>query len=151
MREFPSYAIASVGAVLIRDGRILLVRRGFPPAQGKWSVPGGVIEAGESILDAARRELLEETNLSAEPLGVIALSQVVVREGESIKYHYVIVDVLFDEKSIKGEERPGGDATEISWVPLGELDSRADVTSTTKKLVSLIRRELKFLPKECIL
>lgn len=151
MREFPKYAIASVGAVLLREGKMLLVKRGFPPGKGKWSVPGGVIEAGEEVLEAARRELLEETNLRADPLGVLALSQVVVREGDSVKYHYVIIDVLFDWRSIQGEERPGGDAIEVSWIPLSDIESMPDVTSTTKRLASLMKGDLKYLPKECLL
>lgn len=146
MREFPRYAIASVGAVLLKEGRLLLVRRGFPPGQGKWSIPGGVIEAGESLLEAARRELLEETNLDAEPLGVVALSQVIVRESEFVKYHYVIADVLFDESSLSGEERPGGDAVEISWSPLDEVLSGEDVTSATRRLARILREGATYLP-----
>ncbi|MEM0042097.1 MAG: NUDIX hydrolase [Candidatus Korarchaeum sp.] len=145
MREFPSHAIASVGAVLLKEGRLLLVRRGFPPGQGKWSIPGGVVEAGESLLDAAKRELLEETNLNAEPLGVVALSQVIVREGDLIRYHYIIVDVLFDEGSLTGEEMPGGDAIDVSWFPLDEVLSRGDVTSTTKRLAGVLREGLSYL------
>lgn len=151
MREFPSYAIACVGAVLIRDGRLLLVRRGFPPGRGKWSIPGGVIEAGEDLLGAARRELLEETNLEAEPLGLVALSQVIVREGDLIRYHYVIADVLFDGSTIRGEERPGGDATDISWLPLDQIPSRDDVTSTTKRLVGVLGEGPRYLPVGSIL
>ncbi|MCS7102740.1 MAG: NUDIX hydrolase [Candidatus Korarchaeum sp.] len=145
MREFPRYAIASVGAVLLRNGELLLVRRGFPPGQGKWSIPGGVIEAGESLLEAARRELLEETNLEAEPLGVIALSQVIVSEGNLIKYHYIIVDVIFDESSLRGEEKPGGDATCVSWFPLDEVLSKEDVTSSTRRLASVLKERTSYL------
>ncbi len=151
MREFPKYAIASVGAVLLREGKLLLVKRGLPPGQGKWSIPGGAVEAGESILEAAKRELLEETNLSAEPIGLIALSQVVVNEDDRVKYHYVIADIIFDPASIEGSERPGGDATEVSWFSLGEASTREDVTRTTRKLASLLRNGVKYLPIDYIL
>jgi ADP-ribose pyrophosphatase YjhB (NUDIX family) len=151
MREFPRYAIASVGAVLLREGKLLLVRRGFPPGQGKWSIPGGVIEAGESILEAAKRELFEETNLSAEPIGLIALSQVVVSDDSRVKYHYVIADIIFDPASIEGSERPGGDATDVSWLSLEEASTRDDVTRTTRKLASLLRKGVKYLPIDYIL
>ncbi|MCC6029411.1 MAG: NUDIX hydrolase [Candidatus Korarchaeum sp.] len=151
MREFPRYAIASVGAVLLREGKLLLVRRGFPPGQGKWSIPGGVIEAGESILEAVKRELFEETNLSAEPIGLIALSQVVVSDDSRVKYHYVIADIIFDPASIEGSERPGGDATDVSWLSLEEASTRDDVTRTTRKLASLLRKGVKYLPIDYIL
>lgn len=145
MREFPNHAIASVGAVLLKGRRLLLVRRGFPPGQGKWSIPGGVVKAGESLFGAAKRELLEETNLNAEPLGVVALSQVIVREGDLIKYHYVVVDVLFDESSLAGEERPGGDATDVGWFPLDEVLSREDITSTTRRLARVLMEGASYL------
>jgi ADP-ribose pyrophosphatase YjhB (NUDIX family) len=151
MREFPRYAIASVGAVLLREGKLLLVRRGFPPGQGKWSIPGGVIEVGESILEAVKRELFEETNLSAEPIGLIALSQVVVSDDSRVKYHYVIADIIFDPASIEGSERPGGDATDVSWLSLEEASTRDDVTRTTRKLASLLRKGVKYLPIDYIL
>jgi len=136
-REYPEYAVAAVGAVLIRSGRILLVKRGYPPAVGKWSLPGGVIEAGESLADAATRELEEETGLRARPLGVVwVLNNVVLDPLGRVKYHYLIVDVIFDSESVEGSLRAGGDALDVSWVDLGEVPIRDDISRTVKKLVS---------------
>lgn len=138
-REYPKYAITAVGAVVLRNNNILLVKRGYPPAKGKWSIPGGVIEAGEDIYEAAMRELNEETGLNAKPLGIIWIYNNIVRDDDGrIHYHYVILDVLFDPLTIDGVLRPGGDAVDVAWVPFNEVINRDDISSTVKKLVSRI-------------
>ncbi len=140
-REYPKYALVAVGAVLIKDNNILLVKRGYPPGKGKWSIPGGVIEAGEDIYSAAVRELNEEAGINAEPLGVIWIYNNIVRdESGKVQYHYVILDILFDSNSMKGVLRAGGDAVDIAWVPIDEAMSRSDVSSTVKKLIERIKR-----------
>jgi len=141
-REYPPYAVASVGAVLIKNGAILLIKRGYPPREGYWSIPGGVIEPGETIYDAARRELEEETGVTADPLGVVGVAQAIVRdEAGRVRFHYVIVDVLFDPNTVRGSQRPGGDAVDVAWMPLEEAVSRPDVTGTTRRLVKQIREK----------
>ncbi|ADM27380.1 NUDIX hydrolase [Ignisphaera aggregans DSM 17230] len=145
-REYPEYAIAAVGAVLIKDGMILLIKRGYPPREGFWAIPGGAIEAGETIYDAAKRELEEETGLLAEPLGVIAISQAIFRENYRIRFHYIIIDVLFNQDTIKGSLKPGGDAIDVAWIPLEEVLSRDDVTITTKRLVrNIVEKGIKVI------
>jgi len=139
-REYPEYAVAAVGAVLIRDGRILLVKRGYPPAAGKWSLPGGAVEAGESLAEAATRELEEETGLRARPLGVVwVLNNVVLDRSGRVKYHYLIVDILFDSETVEGTLRAGGDALDVSWVGLDEVHARDDISRTVKRLVGRLR------------
>lgn len=136
MREYPRYAIAAVAAVLIQDGKILLIKRRYPPAVGKWSLPGGVIEPGEGLAEAARRELKEETGLEAEPLGVLWVLNNVVLDGSGrVKYHYLIVDVLFDSGTSRGVLKASGDASEVGWFSFQEIRSRDDVSRTVKKLV----------------
>jgi ADP-ribose pyrophosphatase YjhB (NUDIX family) len=147
-REYPSYAVAAVAAVLIEDGRLLLVKRGHPPAAGKWSLPGGAVEPGERLAEAARRELREETGLDAEPLGVVwVLNNVVLDEAGRVKYHYLIVDVLFDSGSVRGELRAGGDALEARWIPVDEALSREDVSRTVKGLILALKSSgLRYVP-----
>ena len=140
-RTYPRYAIAAVGVVLLRDDKILLVKRGFPPGLGKWSIPGGVIEAGERLVEAAKRELKEETGLEADPLGVLwVLNNVVYDKEMKVLYHYTIIDILFDPATIRGDLRPGGDVLDVAWFKLSELHSMRDVSSTTKRLVKRIER-----------
>jgi len=139
-RTYPKYAITAVGAVLIRGDEILLVKRGYPPGKGKWSIPGGVVEAGESLIEAAKRELLEETGLEAEPIGIIWVLNNIVKDREGrVKYHYVIIDVLFDSNTIKGDLKPGSDAVEASWFKIRDLRENPEVSRTVKLLIDRIQ------------
>ncbi|MEM1541645.1 MAG: NUDIX hydrolase [Ignisphaera sp.] len=141
-RVRPLYAITAVGAVVLRNNNVLIVKRGFNPGKGLWSIPGGVVEAGENIYEAARRELNEETGIDAKPLGVLLIINNIVRDSTSrIVYHYLILDVLFDEKSVKGSPRPGGDAIDVAFIPIDEVVKRSDVTRSTKYLVNLLAKE----------
>lgn len=140
-RRYPRYAIVAVGAVLLANNRILLVKRKFPPGAGKWSIPGGVVEAGERLDEAARRELEEETGLRAKPLGLIWLLNNIVRDAEGrVLFHYVILDILFDPASVEGELRPGGDVEDVAWFSYDEVFSRDDVSRTVKKLVESLTK-----------
>ncbi len=149
-RVYPEYSIAAVGAVLISNSRILLVERAYPPGAGKWSIPGGVIEPGERLGEAAKRELREETGLEAEPLGVLwVLNNIVRDESGRVKYHYVIVDVLFDSNSLRGELKPGGDARAVSWFTLEEAMNSPRVSRTVKRLLWRIKKYgFTYLPLE---
>ncbi|MEM1931395.1 MAG: NUDIX hydrolase [Sulfolobales archaeon] len=148
MREYPQYAIAAVAAVLVQNDKVLLIKRKYPPAAGKWSLPGGVIEPGEGLADAAKRELKEETDLEAEPLGVLwVLNNVVLDSNGKVKYHYLIVDILFDPRSVRGTPRASGDASDVGWFSLDEVKRRDDVSRTVKKLALRIEsRGLFYIP-----
>jgi ADP-ribose pyrophosphatase YjhB (NUDIX family) len=106
--------IAAVGGIALRDGRLLLIKRGHAPSAGRWSLPGGRIEPGESERDALAREFLEETGLVVE---VGALAGEVVRDGPGVTYR--IRDFLVTPQS--GTEAFGDDAVDIAWVPIGVL------------------------------
>lgn len=121
-REYPSRPLVGIGAVVLRAGCVLLVRRGHPPAQGQWSLPGGAQELGETAEAAARRELLEETGLHVGPLHLVAHVDSIHRdEAGRIRFHYTILD--FAALWTAGEPRAGGDALDAAFTPLEQLEA----------------------------
>ncbi len=124
-REFPSAPLVGVGAVIVDEGRVLLVRRGTEPLKGHWSLPGGLVELGESLLDAVVRETREETGLTVEPLELIELLDRIHREKEGpperVRYHYVIADYLC--RVMGGELQAASDADAVRWVERTEWNS----------------------------
>src|SRR5580692_5066309 len=107
-REFPSAPLVAVGAVIVKDGRVLLVRRGTAPLKGHWTLPGGLLELGESLHEGVVREVREETGLTVEPLELIELLERIHREESRIQFHYVIADYLC--RVIGGEAKAASDA-----------------------------------------
>ena len=132
---YPERPVVGVGCLVIEGGRILLVRRAYPPGKGKWSIPGGHVELGEPVLRAAARELLEETGVEGEPLGVVNVDDAITVDENGVKYHYVLVTVLL--RRLKGEPRPGGDALEAGFYRLEEA-KRLDLTPATRGLIDKI-------------
>ena len=104
-----------VGAVMVHDGRVLLIRRGKEPLRGRWVVPGGTVEPGETLQDALVREVREETGLTVRPGEVILVFDRIQREGGEVRYHYVIVDYLCEY--VEGTPRAGSDAEAVALVP----------------------------------
>jgi 8-oxo-dGTP diphosphatase len=115
----PSAPVVGVGGVLIRDGKVLLIRRGKPPLYGRWVVPGGTVELGESLEQALVREMREETGLEVAPLEVLTVFDRIERDGDRVLYHYVIVDYLC--RWLGGEARAASDALEAAWAALDDL------------------------------
>lgn len=113
-REYPDFPLVGVGAIIIDDGRVLLVKRGHPPLAGEWSIPGGVLEVGETLREAAIREAREETCLTVEPADLLGVYDRVLRDDEGrILYHYVLIDFLC--RRVSGEARAADDADEVRW------------------------------------
>ncbi len=122
--------VLGVGGVILREGRVLLVRRGHPPGQGSWSLPGGKVEFGESLTAAAAREILEETSLSVR---VLAMLEVVEIVGDG--YHYVVFDYLCEPHPPDQQAVAASDAADLAWVPASELAARG-VTDAVIRVVS---------------
>jgi 8-oxo-dGTP diphosphatase len=122
-REFPSAPLLGVGAVIVNCGRVLLVRRGTEPLLGHWSLPGGMLELGESLNEGVIREVREETGLEVEPVELIELLDRIHREDDRIRYHYVIADYLC--RVTGGELLAGSDADAARWVERAEWNSHS--------------------------
>ncbi len=142
-REYPTQPIVGVGAVIVQDGRLVLVRRGVEPGKGKWSIPGGGVELGETVGDAAVREAKEECGLDIElfedrPMD--ALDKIVPGEKGRLKYHYVLLQFLARPKG--GTLKPTSDATEARWVPLEEVE-RYNLTDSFRAFFKKHREELE--------
>src|ERR1035441_2191228 len=120
-RQYPDRPILGVGALIFRDDRILLVERGKEPLKGYWSLPGGVVEVGETLEQAIRREVREETGLKIEIVEVLEIFERIMRDGAGRpEYHYVLIDSLC--RATAGEARPADDAAQVAWVGRDELD-----------------------------
>lgn len=120
----------AVGVVCFRGDEVLLIRRGRPPRQGQWSLPGGRIEPGETTLEAALRELHEETGVTAEILGLIDVVDGLFPETGR---HYVLID--YAARWIAGEPCAGDDAAEAVFLPLDEAVVRVDWSETRRILL----------------
>ena len=112
-REFPTRPWVGIGAIIFRGDEVLLARRGKPPRQGAWSLPGGAQHLGESAETCARRELLEETGIEAGSLLLADVIDVITHQEASVQYHYTIID--YCGWWAAGEARPGDDVAEVAW------------------------------------
>ena len=121
-REYPDRPYVGVGMIIFRDQEVLLVKRNKDPNKGHWSIPGGRQMLGETVAEAAQRELLEETGVKVSPLLLVDVVDAIITDAEGkIKFHYTLVDYMGHWFS--GESRAGDDAQEVRWVHLNELSS----------------------------
>jgi ADP-ribose pyrophosphatase YjhB (NUDIX family) len=122
-REFPECPLVGVGAIVVQGNRVLLVRRGTEPLRGHWSLPGGVLELGEALTDGVIREVREETGIAVEPVELVELLDRIHRDGERVRFHYVIADYLC--RVVGGELLAGSDADAVRWVERAEWNSHS--------------------------
>jgi|ERR1700721_1326326 8-oxo-dGTP diphosphatase len=122
-REYPETPFVGVGAVIVSGQndtrRVLLIRRGTPPLLGEWSLPGGVLECGETLREAVAREAYEETGLVIETVDMLGVYERVIREEGRVRYHYVLIDFLC--RQIGGGLKAGSDAADVRWFSEDEL------------------------------
>ena len=133
LHEYPDSPQSAVGAIVIRDDEVLLVKRDNPPGKGLWSIPGGCIELGETLQAAAEREIREETGVIIRAKEPIYTFDVIERDDEGhIRFHYVIVDLLADY--VSGTPTPRSDVCEAQWVTARELEELTASRITRKVL-----------------
>ena len=142
-RLYPNQPIIGVGAVIIGKGKILLEKRKGEPGRGKWSVPGGLVELGESAEQTVKREVREETNLEVEdPKLIDIVNSITLDENGKIKYHFVIVDYFVKLKG--GTLKAADDAAELRWVKFSEVENY-DLTRSFREFFQRNRKELEKL------
>jgi 8-oxo-dGTP diphosphatase len=131
--RYPDHPVVAVGAVVFKDGKVLLVLRGKPPAESQWAIPGGCVELGETLQEAAQREIMEETGILIQAGKPVYTFDVVERDKDGhIQFHYIIVDLAADY--ISGEIRAGDDAADVRWVSSEDMH-HLNVSATTRKLL----------------
>ncbi len=143
-RTFPTRPYLAVSAAIFRDGRVLIVRRAQPPAHGLYTLPGGVVELGETLVEAVKREIREETNLEIEPHGLAGYRQVIARDNSGrIERHFVILP--FAARWLAGEIALNDELAEAQWLAADELsrlkttEGLADVVAAAGEVIAALR------------
>lgn len=133
-RRYPQRPLVGVAGVVLRGSRVLLVKRGHEPAKGVWSLPGGLLELGESLAQGCAREIKEETGLEATVGPLVEVIERILRDDEKkVEYHYVVCDFVC--RAHEGSPKAGDDAEMVAWVELSQLQS-LDLTSQLKEVVA---------------
>jgi len=141
-RIYPQRPFLAVSAAIIRDGKVLVVRRARPPAKGFYSLPGGVVEIGETLHEAVRREVREETGMAIEPVGLAGFRETIVRDPENrVERHFVILP--FAARWVAGEPRLNEELSEACWIELAEVAA----LPTTPGLTAIVATALEQLQK----
>ena len=132
--EFPGRPVPAVGAIVFRKGEVLLVKRGDEPNAGQWSLPGGLVEIGETVESTAVRETLEETRVRVRPVRLLNVSDFIRSEDGRIRWHFVLIDLLCDY--VEGDPFPGRDEANARFISLSEV-GEYDVAETA---LDILRR-----------
>jgi len=140
MREYPERPIVGVGAVILDGDRVLLVRRGHEPLKGEWSLPGGAVEAGETLETAIAREVLEETGLEVEVGPMIdVLDRIRVDPDGRVRYHFVLIDYLC--RPTGGTLCCATDAADATWATVDDLAAFSLAAATLEMIHKGVDRE----------
>ena len=143
-RTYPTRPYLAVSAAIFRDGRVLIVRRAQPPAHGLYTLPGGVVELGETLVEAVKREIREETDLEIEPHGLAGYRQVIARDSSGrIERHFVILP--FAARWLAGEIALNDELAEAQWLAADELsglkttEGLADIVAAAGEVIAALR------------
>jgi len=137
MSDYPNRPLIGVGVVVFKGDRVLLVRRGKPPRQGQWSLPGGRQRLGERVRETARREVLEETGCQVEVTALLDVIDSINPDADGVpQYHYTLIDFLAEWQN--GEASAGGDAAEVAWADPADL-AAYDLWDETLRVIALAR------------
>ena len=149
-RRYPVRPIVGVAGAVVSRAKVLLIRRGREPMLGSWTLPGGALETGETMLEGVAREVLEETGLRVRPLELLALLDRIVRDDAGlVEYHYVLMDWLCelddDGETEEQEACAGSDALEVAWLSAQEIEAMADLDEATRRVMmdALVRAGAK--------
>ena len=142
-REYPVRPIVGARALILRDGKLLLVKRGAHPGFGKWSVPGGLVELGENVQDAMMREVREEVGFDVEAVKLMdVFDSITLDRNKRVQYHFVVVNFLV--RVTGGSLDTASDILEAKWVPFEDVEKR-DLTKLFRAFFEKHRDELKLL------
>jgi len=132
-RKYPEQPIVGVGGIIFKEESVLLIKRGGEPAAGQWSIPGGVVDTGETLTEAVMREVWEETHLRVKPVALVKILDRIFRDKENrVVYHYILVDFLCCRTG--GKVEPGTDALDARFIPIRDLAS-LDVIPVTREVI----------------
>ena len=141
MNDYPNRPLIGVGVVVFKGDRVLLIRRGKPPREGQWSLPGGRQRLGERIAATARREVAEEAGIEVEVGGLLDVVDSITRDAAgAVQYHYTLVDLLAEWRS--GKAQPGHDAAAVAWADPADL-APYDLWTETLRVIALAQEKRK--------
>ena len=145
-REYPQAPIVTAGGIVFNGTGVLLVQRNKEPNKGRWSLPGGAIELGETARQAIEREVREECGLVVQAGEVVQVLDILQRDSAgTLRFHYVVIDFLC--KYVSGELSAGDDAADVRWVQPGEFDA-LNVLQRTRDVITKARAMLQIAPRE---
>ncbi len=141
-REYPDRPLVGVGAIIVDAGRVALIKRGKAPLLGEWSIPGGMLELGETVRQGAEREALEETGLVVQARELLGgFDRMVLDEDKRVQYHYVLIDFLCER--VSGELRAAGDASDARWFTPGEISKLPLPEDTARVILAGLEKALR--------
>ncbi|MCK4849534.1 MAG: NUDIX domain-containing protein, partial [Candidatus Heimdallarchaeota archaeon] len=135
-KEFACHFLG-VGGVVIHEQKVLLVKLTYGPAKGKWLIPGGLVDCGETLQDAVKREIFEETGVQVQPRGIIGVRSMVRTKDHLTDLYSILICEVVDSPEILVKDEL--EVSEVRWMPLDELSTNPDVTSYTKLIINKAR------------